>query len=188
MEVIVQSGVAESHPGRVRAACGAFFALALVASLAACSTATPMASIAPSGGGASTRISVSGAVLRPGTFDLAALRALPPVTRTVGTTAYTGVSLWDFLNTTVGLKTDPAVKNQTLRMVAVVTGSDGYKAAFSIAELDPSFGNQPDLIAYAAGGAPLAANGFARLIVPNDVKGGRYVARLSTIEVFAADR
>jgi len=143
--------------------------------------------IATVGGGVSTQFTVSGAVLRPGTYDLAALQALPVVTRTVGTSVYTGTSLWDFLNTTVGLKTNAAVKNDSLGMYAVATGSDGYKAVFSLGELDPSFGNQPDLIAYALGGAALTTNGFARLVVPNDVKAGRYVSNLISIEVFAAE-
>jgi hypothetical protein len=142
--------------------------------------------IAAAGGGVSTQFTVSGAVLRPGTFDLAALQALPAVTRTVGASVYTGVSLWDFLNTTVGLATNPAVKNDSLGMYAVATGSDGYKAVFSLGEIDPGFGNQPELIAYAVNGAPLTGNGFARVVVPNDVKAGRYVSNLIAIEVFAA--
>lgn len=142
--------------------------------------------VAAVGGGVSSQFTVSGAVLRPGTYDLAALQALPVVTRTVGTSVYTGVSLWDFLNTTAGLKTNAAVKNDGLGLYAVAAGSDGYKAVFAIGELDPSFGNQPDLIAYAQGGTPLTTTGFARLVVPNDVKAGRYVSNLISIEVFAA--
>jgi hypothetical protein len=141
--------------------------------------------VASAGGGVSTQFTVTGAVLRPGTYDLAALQALPAITRTVGTSVYAGVSFWDFLNTTVGLATNPAVKNDSLGMYAVATGSDGYKAVFSLGELDPSFGNQPDLIAYSLGGAALTTNGFARVVVPNDVKAGRYVSNLISIEVFA---
>ena len=142
--------------------------------------------VASVGGGVSTQFTVSGAVLRPGTYDLAALQALPVVTQTAGTSAYTGVSFWSFLNTAAGLKTNPAVKNDSLGMYAVATGSDGYKAVFSLGELDPGFGNQPDLIAYAQAGVPLTTTGFARIVVPNDVKAGRYVSNLISIEVFAA--
>ena len=142
--------------------------------------------VAASGGGVSTQFVVSGAVQRPGTYDLAALQALPVVTRTVGTATYTGVSLYDFLNTTVGLVTNPAVKNDSLGLYVVATGGDGYKAAFAVGELDPGFGNQPDLIAYAQNGAPLTTTGFARIVVPNDIKAGRYVSNLIAIEVFAA--
>ena len=158
-----------------------------VANLVRLEVRSSESAIATVGGGVSTQFTVSGAVLRPGTYDLAALQALPVVTRTVGTSVYTGTSLWDFLNTTVGLKTNAAVKNDSLGMYAVATGSDGYKAVFSLGELDPSFGNQPDLIAYALGGTALTTNGFARVVVPNDVKAGRYVSNLISIEVFAAE-
>ena len=53
--------------------------------------------------------------------------------------SYTGASLFDFLNTTVDLKTNPAVKNDSLGMYAVATGSDGYQAVFALGELDPFF-------------------------------------------------
>jgi hypothetical protein len=142
--------------------------------------------VASAGGGVSTQFTVSGAVLRPGTYDLAALQALPAVTVTAGTSTYTGTSLFNFLSTTVGLVTNPAVKNDSLGLYAVATGSDGYKAVFSLGELDPSFGNLPDIIAYAQNGAALTTSGFARIVVPNDVKAGRYVSNLVSIEVFAA--
>ncbi|GAB7543158.1 molybdopterin-binding oxidoreductase [Cupriavidus sp. CuC1] len=138
------------------------------------------------GGAPSTLLTVTGAVKQPGTFDLAALKALPVVTRTVGANTYTGVSLRDFLNTTVGLATNPAVKNDVLAMYVVATGSDGYKTLIALGEVEPGFGNQPDLIAYAMDGAPLGANGFARLVIPNDGKAGRYVSKLISLEVFAA--
>ena len=141
---------------------------------------------AAQGGGASTHFTVSGAVLHPGTYDLASLQALPTVSQTAGSSVYTGVSLWTFLNTVVGLKTDPAVKNQDLSMYVVATGSDGYRALISLGELDPGFGGQPDLIADAVNGGSLNTSGFARLVVPNDVKAGRYVSNLVSLEVFLA--
>jgi hypothetical protein len=57
---------------------------------------------------------------------------------------------------------------------------------FSLGELDPGFGNQPDLIAYSADGALLGSKGFARLVVPNDVKSGRWVSNVLSLEVFSA--
>ena len=138
------------------------------------------------GGGTTTSFAVSGDVLHAQSFDLAALEALPAVQRTVGTTTYTGVSFWDLLNSVVGLATDPTVKNEVLGMYVVATGSDGYKAAFSLGELNPSFGNQPDIVAYQANGALLTDNGFARIVAPDDVKAGRYVSNLISLEVLHA--
>lgn len=138
------------------------------------------------GGGLSTSFTVTGAVLQPMTFDLDALQALPSMQVTSGSTVYTGVSLWDLLFSTVGLATDPSVKNDVLGMYVVATGSDGYKAAFSLGELSPDFGNQPDIIAYAFNGQPLDTNGFARVVAPNDVRAGRAVSNLIGLEVFRA--
>jgi uncharacterized protein with beta-barrel porin domain len=68
----------------------------------------------------------------------------------------------------------------------VATGSDGYQAIVSLGEIDPAFGNQPDLIAYLMNGTSLGTNGFARLVVPNDSKQGRWVSNLVNLEVFDA--
>ena len=138
------------------------------------------------GGGTSSAFTVSGDVLHGGSFDLAALQALPTRSVTVGTDTFTGVSFWDLLNSTVGLATDPTVKNDVLGMYVVATGSDGYKSVFSLGELSPLFGNQPDLIAFDDNGGGLGSDGFARLVVPGDGKHGRYVSNLVSIEVFHA--
>jgi hypothetical protein len=118
-------------------------------------------------------------------FDLAALQALPASTVTVGNSAHTGVSLWNLLNTQVGLKTDASVKNPLLSMYAVATGSDGYKAMVSVGEIHPSFGNRDALVDYAVDGALLDRNGMARLVVPGDARASRHVSNLVATEVFA---
>ncbi|MFT3817407.1 MAG: molybdopterin-binding oxidoreductase [Rubrivivax sp.] len=140
------------------------------------------------GGGMSTQFTVSGDVLNPMTFDLAALQALslPTVTRTFGSDTYSGVSLWELLTSVIGLDTDPAVKNDVLGMYVVATGSDGYQIAFSLGELSPLFGNQPDFIAFELNGDDLTSSGFARVVVPNDVRRGRWVSNLVSLEVFHA--
>ena len=136
-------------------------------------------------GGVSSSFAVSGAVLKPQRFDLAALQALPATTMTIAGTSYTGVSLYTLLTNVVGLSTDGS-KNPTLAMYAVATGSDGYKAMVSLGEIDPGFGNRGALIAYQSAGAGLGANGVARLVVANDVKQGRSVSNLIALEVFTA--
>ncbi|WP_145987501.1 molybdopterin-dependent oxidoreductase [Cupriavidus neocaledonicus] len=133
----------------------------------------------------SKQFRISGAVMRPASFDLATLQAMPAVTRTVGNTTYTGVSLWNLINA-ADISVNRAVKNDILRGYVVATGSDGYQVVISLGEISPEFGNQPDLIAYRADGAPLTSNGFARLVVPNDIKGGRFVSNLVSLEVRAA--
>jgi hypothetical protein len=104
------------------------------------------------------------------------------------TDTYTGVSLWTLLSM-AGLITDPTIKNDALRQYVVAVGSDGYEAVFSLGEIDPMFGNQPDLVAYADTGGQLGLggpDGFARMVVPGDTAGGRYVSNLVALAVFDA--
>jgi DMSO/TMAO reductase YedYZ molybdopterin-dependent catalytic subunit len=138
------------------------------------------------GGGVSTSFTISGAVVRPGSYNLAALQALPSVTRQAGTSAYTGLDLWYLLNTVAGIKPPTDAKNATLAMYVVATGSDGYQTLVSLGEIDPGFGAKPDLVAYSVDGVALTQNGFARLVLPEDQRTSRYVSNLIDLEVFAA--
>ncbi len=143
------------------------------------------------GGGRSSTIAVQGAVNTPISFTLPSLQALTPYTETVtylsGTTTvtdtYTGALLWDVLNK-AGVQTDTSVKNDILRKLVTATGMDGYQVDFALGELSPSFGNNPILVAYADTAGTLATDGFARLVVPGDLAGGRYVSNLYSLTVF----
>jgi hypothetical protein len=145
------------------------------------------------GGGQSTSFTVSGDVAAPKTFDLAQLEALPTRTQTdtfksgstTVTDTYMGVSLWTLLMS-VGIVTDATVKNDILDKYVVATGSDGYQVAFSLGEIDPAFGNQQDLVAYSDTSGEFPDDGFARITVPGDIAGGRYVSNLISLEVFSA--
>jgi DMSO/TMAO reductase YedYZ molybdopterin-dependent catalytic subunit len=152
-------------------------------------------SLPGTGGGVSSQFTLSG-VVHPATYTLASLSSLPATTLTATYTAmgtpvtdtYTGVSLWTLLST-AGLITDPTIKNDVLRQYVVAVGSDGYEAVFSLGEIDPMFGNQPDLVAYADTGGQLGPggpDGFARMVVPGDLAGGRYVSNLVALAVFDA--
>jgi hypothetical protein len=146
-------------------------------------------------GGVSTEFMLSG-VQTPGTSNLATLKALPATTLTATYTAggtpvgdtYTGVSLWRLLND-AGLILDPTIKNDVLRQYVEAIGTDGYAAIFSLGEIDPAFGDQPDLVAYSDTGGQLGSggpDGFARMVVPGDAAGGRYVSNLVALKVFTA--
>jgi DMSO/TMAO reductase YedYZ molybdopterin-dependent catalytic subunit len=82
----------------------------------------------------------------------------------------------------------PDRKNDVLRKYVVVTGSDGYQAVLALAEILPDFGGQPVLVAYERDGKALGADqGTARLVVPRDKRGGRYVSNIVRIELRDAD-
>jgi hypothetical protein len=145
------------------------------------------------GGGPSLSLQVQGDVLATLAFDRAALQALTPYTETVSylsgmntvTNTFTGALLWDVLQA-AGIVTDPAISNDILRKGVIATGSDGYQAMFALGEISPNFGNVPILVAYDDANGPLTGNGFARLVVPGDVRGGRYVSNLVSLTVFDA--
>lgn len=144
-----------------------------------------------------TSFEVRGAVDRLATYTLADLQALPAQTVAVTyqtgqgpvSASFTGPTLWSVLGT-AGLTPVPGAKNSTLRNVVVATGSDGYEATFSLGELEPRFGGggagTTDLIAFAQDGQLLGGDGFARLVVPGDLAGGRYVSNLVSLQVLDA--
>lgn len=134
---------------------------------------------------------LTGGVADPGIYNLPT--TAPAVTQSMTYQAagisvsdtYTGTTLWNLLNDAGGATTTTA-KNDILSKVVVATGADGYKAVFSLGEIDPAFGNQPVTVAYAdtAGQlGPQGDQGLARMVVPGDLAGGRYVSDLVSLRV-----
>lgn len=140
-----------------------------------------------------TQFVVFGDNLAPRAFTFADLSGLPSVTKdvtfqagsTTVNTQFTGVDLYFLLNDVVKLNLDNSIKNPVLRKFVVATGSDGYEAIVSLGEIHPNFGGQHDLVAYLENGLPIGADGFARLVVPGDKRGGRYVSNL--VSLFVGD-
>jgi hypothetical protein len=147
-------------------------------------------------GGIASSATLSGAVADPSVITPATLAALnksqimtETATYLQGATSvtdtYTGASLWHLIQD-AGLLTNPAIKNDALNFIVVATGSDGYRAVFSLGEIDPAFGNQKDIVAYADTGGQLGAggsDGALRIVVPGDIAGGRYVSNVTSLQV-----
>lgn len=95
--------------------------------------------------------------------------------------------LIDLLNDAV-IVTDSSRKNDILRKYVAVKVTDCYEVIVSVAELLSTFGHQQVLVAFETGdGQPLdASEGMARLIVPGDKAGGRFVSNVTTITVRSA--
>ena len=71
-----------------------------------------------------------------------------------------------------------------MALMIVAEGSDGYRAAFSLAELDEDFASETVLIVDSVDGQPLGADqGPLRLVVPGDKRQGRWVRMLKSITV-----
>ncbi|MEV6218767.1 molybdopterin-binding oxidoreductase [Nocardia sp. NPDC051833] len=132
-------------------------------------------------------VSITGAVAAPRQITVADLRNYPAKTQAVTFASskgdqshtYVGASIIDVLAAAEPV-TDSAVKNPTLRLVVVATGADEYRAALSWGEFDPGFAATPVLIAYREDDIDLTA---PRLVVPGDIKGGRYVSDLTSLTV-----
>ncbi|MFT4039329.1 MAG: molybdopterin-dependent oxidoreductase [Thermomicrobiales bacterium] len=179
-----------SHIQRLRF--GAFAWLALLAAAvvmpaaATLAQSTPVASPVAAGS-----IEITGLVTTPGPLSVADMQALP--TETVSVTfesggtpedhTFTGVRLYDALEH-IGFAVDPDARNPLLTMYLVITANDGYQVVLSGGEIDPNFGNAPILLAWEQDDAPLAGDaGPLRLVVPGDLRGGRYVHGIVSIDV-----
>jgi hypothetical protein len=57
------------------------------------------------------------------------------------------------------------------------------EAIFGAGEIDPEFGGDQIIIAYAENGRSLGQDGFAKIIAPGDKAGGRFVSNIVKIEV-----
>lgn len=143
-------------------------------------------------GGATSSFELSGGVANPGTITTADFSGLDMMVREVSfmtgggqrNETFTGYSLWEFLDAR-GILTDAGIKNDLLRKALLVTGSDGYQVAFALGELSPRFGDPSmnAMIALWDANGPLGDSGFARLVLPGDVYGGRFVSNIATMRV-----
>jgi hypothetical protein len=71
-----------------------------------------------------------------------------------------------------------------LTNIIQVTGVDGYRVVFSLAELDLGYGAQPVLVADEVAGLRLKPeHGPWRLVVPGDRRHGRWMRQVKRIEV-----
>lgn len=132
-------------------------------------------------------LSITGDVAMPLKLTLADLAAMPRQTVKVpnpngGQFTYEGVSLFEILKR-AGAPNGSTLRGKALASYVLAKASDGYQVAFTLGEIDPSFGNTPILVADRRDGAPLAGNqGTLRLVAPNDHEGARSVRMLQTLE------
>lgn len=161
----------------------AMMSMATVAAFQATPAATPVA-------GAES-ITIEGAVLNPGSLTVTDLQAFPAetleVTYEAGGTpedhTFTGTPLIGVIET-VGLDVPEDARNPLLATYLIVTAKDGYQVVISGGELDPNFGNVPMHLAWEQDGELLTGDdGPIRLAVPGDLRGGRYVHGIVSIEV-----
>ena len=123
------------------------------------------------------------------TFTVDQLRQMPqqavsivnPHTR--ATDKYEGVLLADLL-AKIGTPSGEKLRGDELRDYVEVSGRDGYKVIFALAELDSAFEDNQVLVAITSDGKPLdEKQGPVRMVVPQDKRPARSVRMVTTIAV-----
>jgi hypothetical protein len=119
-------------------------------------------------------------------WTLAKLAALPHASatgqneHTKAAETYAGVPLMDLL-TPLGVPAGP--HGAAMRIYLVAEGSDGYKAVYSLAEVNPAVQSSTVIVADTENGKPLAGDGPLKLIDTADKHPARWVRNLVLIKV-----
>jgi hypothetical protein len=132
-------------------------------------------------------VNVSGDVRKPTMLTLDALRGLPPQTQSVTfqtgsgpqSHTYVGAALIDIV-TAADPAVDPAEHNALLSVAVVATDAEGYAATVAWGEISPEYAATPILVAYIEDGRELDQ---PQLVVPGDIRGGRYIRDLTELRV-----
>lgn len=137
-------------------------------------------------------LTLAGDVREPLALDAEALRALPRASAAVveddRTVRYEGVLVADVLRR-AGVPLGADLRGDAVATYVVATASDGYRALFSLAELDPAFTGSEVLVADTRDGHPLFAyQGPLRIVAPGDRRGARSVRMLTRLDVVRVAR
>lgn len=96
---------------------------------------------------------------------------------------YRGVPLVAFLSM-VGAPVGEALRGPALALHVRIEAADGYRASFSLAELDAGIGGTEALVAFERDGQPIGADvGPFRLVVPTDKRAARWVRQVVAIRL-----
>ena len=100
-------------------------------------------------------------------------------------TVYSGTPLVETLKTGgVLLNSGMAGLRETVKMTVIVEATDGYRAVFSLAELDPELTDRIILLADTKDGQPLPPReGPLRIIVPGEKRPARWVRQVKALTV-----
>ncbi|MGH8060602.1 MAG: hypothetical protein ACREO7_01120 [Pseudoxanthomonas sp.] len=123
-------------------------------------------------------------------IDAATLATLPreAVTATAhgNTLQCEGVALAALLRTANALPAEPLRGGQLANYV-LVAARDGYRAVFSLAELEPTLGNHRVVLVDRCDGQPLGDDdGPLRLVAPEESRPARWVRQVQSITVVTA--
>jgi DMSO/TMAO reductase YedYZ molybdopterin-dependent catalytic subunit len=124
-------------------------------------------------------------------FTLADIAAMPRTTLPGKTHdgkdhTFEGVAMAELLRR-AGLPQADNVRGPMLARYILVSAHDGYRAIFSLPELDPAFTDNRALLADKMDGQPLNDHdGPLRLVLPSEKREARWVRMVERIEILAA--
>ena len=137
----------------------------------------------------SAQLKISGAVANPLTLTVADLKSMPRKTLNVTNShekkseAYEGVLLGELLRK-AGVPHGEQLRGPLMATYVIAEAEDGYRVAFSLAELDAGILDSDVLVADAMDGAPIPPKlGPLRLVAPHDKRPARWVRMLKSITV-----
>jgi DMSO/TMAO reductase YedYZ molybdopterin-dependent catalytic subunit len=151
-------------------------------------TVTAVAALAQAPASGDVTLSVKGAVKQELRLVAADLKAMPRVKLTAKdhdgvAREYEGVALPAILGK-AGVPQGSELRGKNMTLIVVAEASDGYRAAFSLAELDADFASAHVIVADMEDGKPLdAQHGPLRLVVPGDKRQSRWVRMLRILSV-----
>jgi hypothetical protein len=129
----------------------------------------------------------------PITLKAADLKSLPRITAIVhnphtnADETYAGVRLSELFSK-MAAPLGSELRGKALSAYIVATGSDNYRAAFSLAEIDPAFHPGEVFVADEMNGKPLDAHsGPFKLVVTEDKRPARSVRNLVSLELKMAE-
>jgi hypothetical protein len=96
---------------------------------------------------------------------------------------YEGVTLGAILER-AGVPRGEKLRGPGLRAIVVITATDGYKVAFTVAETDPAFNDRLILLADKKDGKPLPEKeGPFRIVIPAEKRPARWIRNVKTIAI-----
>lgn len=132
-------------------------------------------------------LTIGGDVATPVALTQADLKAMPrakvEMQEEGRTIVYEGVLVGELLKR-AGAPLGTALRGDAVATYVIATASDGYRAVFSLAELDPAFTGSTIIVADSVDGKPLFAyQGPLRIVAPKDLRGARSVRMLQRLDV-----
>lgn len=132
-------------------------------------------------------VRIFGDVPKPLTLTATELAAMPRTKITASahneTGVYEGVTLRELL-TRAGVPAGADLRGPALAKTVIVTGADGYRVAFGLAEFDPAFTDRVSILADRKDGGPLAENALPfQIILADEKRPARWVRQVVSIEV-----